>query len=427
MDYDRITRYSRRQALLAASAALGGLGLGLPRLLDPTAILAAADASLPGDVAGGKGAAMAAHTRAFGFRLFAALTSGRVTDNVLISAPSVAVVLAMLYNGARGETAAAVAETLGVHGMSAAQVNAGFADLTHALARLDPKVQLAIANSLWARQGLPLEPSFVNAVTSAYVATATTLDFNDPRAAATINAWVSRATHGKIERIISDRIDGALVLFLVNAIYFKGAWTTPFERRATAPGTFTLPGSTQKTVNLMSQTLMLPYLKGQGFQGVALPYGAGKLAMYVLLPDQDSSLEALLAQLSAARWDSWMAGFQNTYGHVALPRFSMSYEVKPNLNAALAALGLGVAFDAERADLSGITPVRRAVLSEVRHKTLLEVNEEGATAAAATSGGVSITAVRQLGFDLVVNRPFLCAIRDTTTGTVLFLGTIVNP
>jgi serpin B len=428
-------RYSRRTAILTGLAALGGLSSAAPGLLRATGALAAS-----GHAAGQKGksnaTALSAATRVFGFHLFAQLAARQSGANLFISPPSIATALAMTYNGARGTTAQAMAAALGVSGLSADQVNQQSAALLSSLQGFDPHVQVTIADSLWARQGIAFNPAFVNALTSFYRARATTLDFADPRAAATINDWVNQATHGKIDRIIGDKIDDNAILFLLNAIYFQGRWTTPFDKSQTSPGGFTLADGRQKSLPMMTQTGHLPYYKGAGFQAVGLPYGAGRLSMCILLPDQSSSLTALRSSLTSDNWDVWMGELQPMYGTITLPRFRVNYEARPNLNDALTALGMGIAFDRARADLGsmlrpevtgGATIAQRPYINEVRHRAVMEVNEEGTTAAGVTSVGVSTTAAEMPQFTVVVNRPFICAIRDATTGTVLFLGSIVDP
>jgi serine protease inhibitor len=419
-------RYSRRKAVLTGLAALGGVGTVAPRLLHAGGVLAASGRTA-GDAGASGATALAADTRGFGFRLFDQLAAQQASANVFISPPSIATALAMVCNGARGATAQALAAALGVPGMSPDQMNRQTSALLTTLQGLDPHVQLTIADSLWARQGITFNPAFVNAITSFYRARATTLNFQDPHAATTINNWVSQATHGKIDRIIGDRIDSNAILFLLNAIYFKGRWTNPFDKGQTAPGAFTLSNGRQKTLPMMTQTGHLPYYRGAGFQAVGLPYGAGKLHMYVLLPDQNSGLTALRAALNSDRWDTWMSRFQSSYGTITLPRFKVSYEAMPNLNGALTALGMGIAFDPKRADFGGIAMAPRPFINEVRHRAVMEVNEEGTTAAGVTSIGVGVTAAELPQFTMVVNRPFICAIRDATTGTVLFLGSIVDP
>lgn len=177
----------------------------------------------------------------------------------------------------------------------------------------------------------------------------------------------------------------------------------------------------------MVQTGRYPYYRGDRFQAVSLPYGSGRVSLYVFLPDEGVGLAALIQQFSAEQWTTWMTQFRQTQGYLALPRFQMSYEVE--LNRALTVLGMGAAFDPNVANFEAIlsTP-SRLYINAVKHKTFVEVNEEGTEAAATTSVGISVTSAlpTQL-FTMIVNRPFFCVLRDTETGTLLFVGTIVDP
>jgi len=414
-------RCSRRQAVLAGLAAMGGLGI-----LDNLD----SGKTLAKDVGTGRGVKehvpghLVAATRDFGFRLLNGLVAGQPDRNVFISPSSIATALAMTYNGAAGATRQAMAATLGLRGMSVGEADQAYALLAATLHGLDPHVELTIANSLWSRQNVPFNPAFVAALRQYFGATATTLDFADPRASLAINGWVNLRTHGKIARIVPDRLDPAMILYLINAIYFKGRWTVPFDKGQTRQRPFARSGSGQKVLPMMTRTDSFPYYRGAGFQGISLPYGNGKWSMVVLLPDASSSLGALHANLTAGAWDSWLSQFKPSFGTIVLPRFKVDYT--HTLNQALIALGMGEAFS-RQADFSGLTTATRARISAVDHAALMEVDEEGATAAAATAVGIIPTAVRAPGFTLIVDRPFLCAIRDSTTGTVLFAGSIVDP
>jgi serpin B len=367
----------------------------------------------------------AANTR-FGFKLFSALFTQDRGKNIFVSPSSVAFALAMTYNGAGGETQQAMAKALELQGLSLPEVNQASAALRTTLASLDPKVQLAIANSLWAKRGIALKPDFVKRNQEFYQAEVQALDFSDPGAPQTINAWVSKHTNGKINKII-ERINAEAILFLINAIYFKGNWEVAFEKKLTKEGTFNLSGGRKKKLPVMSQSSRYPYYRGNKFQAVSLSYGTGRVSMYIFLPDQNSSLDAFLANLNAENWESWMSQFGNMKGDIVLPRFKLEYEAV--LNDALKALGMEMAFNRQRANFSGISaisPEANIFIDQVRHKTFLEVNEEGTEAAAATSVGIGITAIQE-SFRLVIDRPFFCAIRDNKTGAILFMGAIVEP
>ncbi|HJZ48833.1 MAG TPA: serpin family protein, partial [Roseiflexaceae bacterium] len=363
----------------------------------------------------------------FAFKLFAELTRSNIESNVFVSPVSVALALAMAYNGARGETQRAIARTLELGEISLDELNRANAGLIESLRALDPQIALAIANSLWARQGLTFEPDYLRRSRDFYHAEIATLDFGDPRAAQAINDWVARNTNGKIEKIV-DRIDRTAIMFLINAIYFKGHWARQFDARRTRELPFTLPDGRRKQHPLMAQSGKFDYYAGQGFQAINLPYGAGRASMYIFLPEQRSSLRAFRRELSHESWDTWMRHFRQSEGTIVLPRFKLSYEV--TLNDALKALGMAIAFDGQRADFSAMLADGKpsANIDEVKHKTFVELNEEGTEAAAVTSIGMVRTSMMpQRSFSMVVDRPFFCAIRDNQTGALLFMGSIVEP
>ncbi|MEW6181553.1 MAG: serpin family protein [Bacillota bacterium] len=366
---------------------------------------------------------VAANTR-FGFKLFSRIAEQDAGRNVFISPQSVTFALAMACNGARGETREQMAGTLEMQGMSPEEINRGNLVLETALECLDPKVRLNTANSLWARKGLNFERDFVENSLKFYGAATENLDFNDPSAAQRINAWVNNKTEGKIERII-DKINPDTVLFLINAIYFKGLWSKGFNPVKTAEGIFNLPGGGRKKHPMMSRSGRFGYLREPGFQAVSLPYGSGKVSMYVFLPDEKSGLSEFQKSLNAKQWREWMPRFSETDGSLVLPRFKSEYELC--LNDILIDLGMGTAFDRKRADFRGMINVGDNVfISSVRHKSFVRVDEEGSEAAAATSVRFGVTCMRD-EFNMVVDRPFFFAIRDNQTGTILFMGSVVDP
>ncbi len=365
----------------------------------------------------------------FSFKLYNELLKRRKGDNTFVSPASVMLALAMTYNGAAGTTQQAMARTLEIEGMSLEDVNRAFADLKSALAPADPKVQLKIANSLWARNGFTLNPSFIARNKQHYAAEIANLDFADPAAAKTINSWVSKNTEGKIDKII-DHINDGDVLFLINAIYFKGQWQFEFKKENTKPDVFRLAGGEQKQLPMMSQSSTYLYYKGKDFQSVVLPYGTGRVSMYVFLPDEQKGLDQFEKDLTPENWDTWMKSFQMYPGDLMLPRFKIEWESE--LNDPLKALGMEEAFDPARADFSQMAKVNsgdKLFISEVKQKSFCEVNEEGTVAAAVTSVTGMLTSVQKPRekFVMKVDRPFFFAIRDNLTGVVLFMGSITNP
>ncbi|MBD2180202.1 serpin family protein [Planktothrix sp. FACHB-1375] len=367
---------------------------------------------------------VAANTN-FGFKLFGQIFRQNSRENIFVSPTSVAIALSMTYNGASGTTQQAMAQTLQLQGMSLNEINQSQLALINILQNPDPKVKLSIANSLWAKKDVIFKPDFLQKSKEFYKAQVTNLDFANPNSPSIINGWVNQNTNGKIPKII-DRINPDDILFLINAIYFKGSWTKEFPKNATQQRPFTLLNGTRKQHPLMSQTGRFGYYENQSFQAISLPYGTRRLSMYVFLPKQNINLQSFYNNLTAENWEQWMNQFVSRQGTIVLPRFKLEYEV--TLNQALQALGMGMAFQ-DRANFSGMTAVP-AKINQVKHKTFVEVNEEGTEAAAVTSVGVTATSVQipqQEPFRMVVDRPFFCAIRDNQTGTILFMGSIVEP
>jgi serine protease inhibitor len=364
---------------------------------------------------------VAANTK-FAFNLFHTLSKQQPNQNIFISPTSVALALSMTYNGVSGETKQEMTKVLELTGMTPQEINAANQGLQNSLQKVDPNVQVSIANSLWAKQGFSLKPEFQQTNQEYYKANITELDFTSPQAPSIINNWVSQKTQGKIDRIV-DQISPDQVLFLINAIYFKGNWETPFDKSQTANQTFSLPDGTSKQHPMMSQAGLYGYYETDKFQAVSLPYGEeGALAMCIFLPNSNSNLATFLQQLTPENWNQWMQilKFRREDGSIEIPRFKMEYEVE--LNSTLIALGMAGIFDISKADFSPMTDDNVAVDS-VKHKTFVEVNEEGTEAAAVTSMEVSFG----VPFQMNVDRPFFCAIQDHTTGTILFMGTIVDP
>lgn len=431
--------YSRHHALRSGLAMLGLGALG--SMLSPAALtraLAATAAASPHGVTAATLSALVASARDFGFDLFGQLTDIEPTANVFISPLSVATALSMTYNGAHGATATAMGTALKVQDLSLEQVNGSYATLLPLLTNADPSVQLTIADALYARAGIAFRQTFLQRVAASYAARVTTLDFTDPRSLTTINAWVNAQTHGLISRIL-DQINKRAIMYLLNAVYFKGQWTTQFDPAKTTPRPFTLLDGTTRSVPMMSLEADFSAYRGPIFQAVMLPYGVGKLGFYAIVPDTGTTLAQLRAALTPVLWQRIVSGMSIQRGMVNLPRFSVAYSAKtPALRRALAALGMDIAFDQNKADFSnmvaGVAPTpsvpgrafvgKRVYIGEMAHKAIMQVDEQGTTAAAITNVGAYAVAVNVL---LNANRPFFCAIRENSTGAILFMGQIVDP
>jgi serine protease inhibitor len=359
----------------------------------------------------------------FGFKLFSEILKEEKDKNIFVSPSSIGIALGMTYNGASGDTQKAMAKALELEGVSLTDMGKAIASLKSSLVNPDPKVQLAIANSLWANKNITLKPDFLQQTRQYYDAEVSNLNFQDNQSINIINNWVNKNTQGKIEKII-EKISPQQALLLINAIYFKGKWQTEFDKNQTKIKPFYLASGQVKQHPMMSQEGKYKYYQNEIFQAISLPYGEnGRTSLYVFLPSKNSDLKKFHQSLNAASWQKWMQEFNSKEGFIQLPKFKIDYDIQ--LNQALKALGMGIAFS-DRADFSKIG--KNLAISEVKHKTFVEVNEEGTEAAATTSVGiVTLSASSEQPFRMIVDRPFFCAIRDNQTGSLLFMGSIVEP
>ena len=361
---------------------------------------------------------VSANTR-LGFKLFKDVQVRERGANIFISPLSISIALTMTYNGAVGDTQQAMAQVLEIEGLNLDTVNRSNAALSESLENRGSEVQLSIANSIWSRQGVEFNPNFLNRNQEFFEAEIASLDFSSPEAPAIINGWVETNTNGKIEKIV-QRIDPRTLIMLINAIYFKGSWQEEFDKSKTRDGIFRLSDGSDKKVPMMRREGAYPYYRGETFEAASLPYGDGTVSMYIFLPDRDSNLDEFLGELNAENWTGWLPKFHEVRDNsmMILPRFKLEYEVK--LNDTLKALGMEVAFGGG-ADFSGMGP--SLFISEVRHKTFVEVNEEGTEAAAVTV----VVGVESVPPSFIVDRPFFFAIHDDRTKTILFMGVVFEP
>lgn len=360
----------------------------------------------------------------FGFDLFRELHGEAPTNNLFISPFSVSTALAMTTNGAAGQTQADMLAALRFQGLTLDEINPEFKDLLHYLPNLDPEVAFLPANAIWYRQGFEVRPPFLDTNAQYYGAQVSDLDFDDPQSVAIINNWVNENTNGLIPTII-EQIPAEAVMYLMNAVYFKGAWLREFDPDNTTAGPFFLADGSTEEVAMMSYggKVALPYLETETFQAVDLAYGDSVFSMTILLPKETAGLNDLIADLSLDNWNQWTGNLVSQEVIFAMPKFELTYEA--SLGTALTNLGMGVAFT-RQADFSNINPTAPLQISDVRHKAFVEVNEEGTEAAAVTSVEIVVTSVDPTPA-MMVNRPFLFVIRDNRTGSVLFMGKVVNP
>jgi serpin B len=396
-----------------AGAVLTALGCS-----DGTAPTPALLTSLPRPLTGEE-AALIQSSNAFTLGLFQKASAAEPQKNVFLSPLSASMMLGMTLNGARSGTFDAMRSALQFGVQSQTDINSSYKSLISLLIGLDPTTEMRIANSIWYRNTLQINPAFVTASHDYFDAEVSALDFAKPdQAKQTINGWVNDKTAGRIPTIV-DQIEPDQVMYLINAIYFKGQWRAAFDRGATKMESFS-PGAG----GLQSVPMM--HLEGNEFRGsiwtdgtkhVDLPYGNGAFNMSVYLPPDTSSIESFVSRLNVTDL------MRSDYGFALklwLPRVKLEYERR--LNGDLSALGMGIAFT-DAADFSGMTTNGHPmVISEVLQKTFLSIDEEGTEAAAVTKGAMADSAPLELV--MRCDRPYLIVIRERLSGTIVFIGKI---
>jgi serine protease inhibitor len=340
--------------------------------------------------------------------------------NLFISPLSVSYALGMTLNGAAGSTWDGIAQTLRLQGLSQEQINESYLSLMQLLTSMDPKVTFEIANSIWYRQGWTFRDVFLNSTRNYFDAEVTALDFSGPDALGIINGWVDDKTYGRIPEII-DQISPQTVMFLINALYFKGKWLYEFDPDDTRTETFTKSDGSTVSCQMMLQYGDLEYVSTSGFQSVNLPYGDGGFSMAVILPNHDNTVATLVADLDNVLAQVQIADFNPREMELGLPKFTLEYEL--TMNDVLKAMGMDIAFT-NMADFTGMYEPGGLYISEVKHKTFVKVDEEGTEAAAVTSVEIREVSMPPM---ILVNRPFLFVIRETQSDGIIFIGKVEEP
>ena len=395
--------------------------LARPLAIALTAVLGAASAM---QAAGTQPSSV---TTSFPLKIFKEVAKGRGSENVLISPYSISTALTMTYLGAAGGTKTAMGDVLNLTGTEA-DIGTHCKEVRDSLQNPGANTQLAIANALFADKEIKFKDQFLNANKQYFNAGVTALDFKAPSSPGAINNFVSESTHGKITRIV-DKIPDDAILYLVNAIYFKGNWENKFDKNATQPRAFHLAGGQSKDMPMMNMHRSdFRYFETSDFQAINLGYADKRLSMYVFLPKESTTLDAFEAQLNDTTWSKWKGQFRFKEGNLSMPKFLISDDMK--LKAPLSAMGMQVAFSRKNADFTDMNSKEHPCISEVLHKTYMEVNEEGTEAAAVTSVGMMKTATMHMPeqpFNMIVDRPYFIALRDSKTDTLLFVGHIADP
>lgn len=365
----------------------------------------------------------------FGLKLFREIVAEEADGaNIFVSPLSVSMALGMTANGARGTTLEAMMNTLEFSGLTMGEMNSSYRSIIDLLTGLDPETVFSIANSIWYREGRIFKQEFFDTCATYFDAVVRALDFSDDAAVDTMNAWVEEKTNGKIDEVLEPPIPSDVVMYLINAIYFLGTWAYEFDPALTSEALFYLSDGSSVICDMMQQPgdeeeSEYRYYSNDEFQAIDLPYGDGWFSMTILLPGVGVDIDSLISEFTPENWETWMASFEEKDGRIYLPKFEIGYYLL--MNDVLGSLGMGVAFDPENADFTGMRDEGQLWISRVIHKTYVRVDEEGTEAAAVTV--VEMTDSVSDSFTMRVDRPFIFAIREKHSGTVLFLGKIVNP
>jgi serpin B len=359
-------------------------------------------------------------SNAFAFRLAGQLLPEGPGDNLFFSPLSVSMALGMTLNGADGATYEQMRDVLGFPNLEQDEINQAYRDLIALLVTLDPSVALEIGNSIWQRLGFPVRADFLARVREHFGAEVAEVDFGDPATLDRINTWVDEATGGTIAEMFQE-LPADVVMVLLNAIYFKGDWTVPFDEDDTRPADFRRPDGSVVTAELMNRDDTLAYVATDRFQAVDLPYGGQAFSMTVVLPVEGVSPAEIMAELDQGVWAQWLAGFGVTRVALGLPKFELEWSEE--LNDALIELGMIDAFDGSVADFSRLTPGGGVWIDLVQQKAFVSVDEKGTEASAATAVVIVDSAPPQMRVD----RPFLFVLRERLSGTILFVGIVNDP
>ncbi|TWW58299.1 leukocyte elastase inhibitor [Takifugu flavidus] len=378
-------------------------------------------------------AAISGSNTAFALELLRTLSQGNPSGNIFVSPLSISSALAMVYLGAKGETAAQMAQALSFS--SGKDVHADFQTLNGEINSPSASYTLKLANRLYGESTANFLSEFLDATQKYYHADLKAIDFigAPEECRAEINSWVEEQTENKIKDLLKPGTVSTMTrLALVNAIYFKGNWMNRFDEANTKEMPFKVNQNESKPVQMMYQMKKLPYnyIPEHGVQILELPYVEEELSMFILLPEETtdgpSPLLKLENELTREKLDEW-TNRENMDVHsevlVHLPKFKLEEDYE--MNEALAKLGMTDVFCAAKADLSGMNGDGGLFLSTVAHKAFVEVNEEGTEAAAATAGMVAFCMLREEHF--TADHPFLFFIRHNKTKSILFLGRYSSP
>ena len=363
----------------------------------------------------------------FGLKLFREIDKMDETENIFISPLSVSMALGMALNGAANSTYDSMRYVLEFDDLSNDEINKAYKHLIELLASVDEKVLFEIANSIWYRNTFSVEKLFLDTNKEYFDAEISALNFADPASVSIINDWVSDKTHEMIKTII-DNITQEDVMFLINAIYFKGTWKYEFDKDKTYDSRFNLSNGNHTDCKMMKMQARLNYFEDDNLQIVELPYGNEHFNMLIFLPKSNDGLDDFVQTLDEAQWQHYLGQMKSDSGTIDMPKFLVNYKL--TMNNVLKSLGMTNAFTSGLADFSHINKTADLFISSVIHKTFVQVDEEGTEAAAVTAvvfGTTSIGPGEDKIFHFYANHPFFYAIREKDSGTILFMGRMDKP
>lgn len=358
----------------------------------------------------------------FAFDIFKKLNEEDMDESIFISPFSISQALTMTYNGAERSTKEGMEKTLGLSGLDRILVNESYRNLSSFLVQIDEKIDLNIGNSIWIRDGLEIKDDFIQTNEENFDAEVEAIDFSDDKSVDIINEWIKNATNDMITKMLEPPIREDIIMYLINAIYFKGEWSEQFDPELTYQDDFTTFEGDVQTVNMMRKAGSVEYVGIDEFKAVRLPYGNRKTSMYIILPSEGTNINEFINDMTIEKWRGITKTVLEKEDIVfRIPRFKLEYGTK-ELKDSLISLGMEEAFG-YNADFSGIS--EDILISSVKHRAVIEVNEEGSEAAGVTIEEVKCTGVAD-PITFIANRPFMFIINDDVMDTILFMGKVVS-
>ena len=368
----------------------------------------------------------------FAFKMFREV-SKQQGDNTFFSPFSLNMALGMLYTGSSGSTRTEIAKAFNIAGISENEINEYYRTTMQALLHIDPMTDINIANSIWYHDRFPVKNTFIETCQDYFDADVQALDFNNSNAANRINSWCADKTHNRINQIVHS-IPNDVVMYLINAIYFKSKWQEEktFHKEKTKWDDFTKTNKEKIKAHLMEQTTTLPYYADQHLQCVELPYGNQAFSMIAILPPEGTNINCLIDYLPTVQWQDIVTEMREERVWLKLPRFKIECDIP--LNQPVMNVGMKKIFSKKFADFVNIADITDTLLcvSNIRQKTFVEVNEEGTEAAATTAiemmvTGIGVQRKPEEPVRFFADRPFLFLIREKSTGVILFIGRVDEP